>query len=93
MSPVKPVPIREDRLDSFVGHGGSCRELCGEIRCKCLKKMNRTFSQATVCAEWYSMFTLLSVQNSAVVLHGPHRLREQRSEYEYLFPFRPDRPR
>jgi nitrogenase molybdenum-iron protein alpha chain len=71
MSPVKPVPIREDRLDSFIGHGGSCRELCGEVRCKCLKKMDRTFSQATVCSEWYSMFTLLSVQNSVVVLHGP----------------------
>jgi len=71
MSPVKPVAIREDRMQSCIGQGSTCRELSGQIRCKCLKKMDRTFSQATVCAEWYSMFTLLTVQNSVSVLHGP----------------------
>lgn len=71
MSPVKPVPIREDRMQSCIGQGGSCRDLSGKIKCRCLKKMDRTFSQATVCAEWYSMFTLLTVQNSVSILHGP----------------------
>lgn len=71
MPTIKPVPTREARLESFVGYGGSCKAMADGIKCQCLKKMDRSFSQATVCQEWYSLFTLLTVQDSAAVVHAP----------------------
>jgi nitrogenase molybdenum-iron protein alpha chain len=71
MPTFKPVPTRESRLDSFIGYGGTCKAMADGIQCKCLKKMNRSFSQASVCQEWYSLFTLLTVRNSAAVVHAP----------------------
>ena len=71
MASTNPVPSREQRLGSCTAHGGSCAHLNGQIKGKCLKKASRSFTQATVCQEWYSMFTLLTVQNTVSVVHAP----------------------
>ncbi len=68
---VKPVETRESRLQSTVAYGGGCHGLANGGKCRCLKRLDRRFSQATVCQEWYSLFTLLTVRNAAVVVHGP----------------------
>ncbi|MFA6342057.1 MAG: nitrogenase component 1 [Fibrobacteraceae bacterium] len=67
----KPVPTREERLGSFAAYGGTCAGASGQIKCRCFKGLDRSFSQASVCQEWYSMFTLLTVRNSATIVHGP----------------------
>jgi nitrogenase molybdenum-iron protein alpha chain len=66
-----PVPPRETRLAATIAYGGGCRRLANDQQCGCLKRQSRSFSQATVCQEWYSMFTLLTVENTAIVVHGP----------------------
>jgi len=71
MSYTNVVPNRELRLNATVAYGGDCSCLANERRQGCLKRRARTFSQASVCQEWYSMFTLLTVENSAVIVHGP----------------------
>jgi len=68
---VKPVEIRESRLGTVIACGGSCQDVAKEARQGCLKRAERSFSQATVCQEWYSMFTLLTVQNSVAIVHAP----------------------
>lgn len=71
MPHLTAVPCREKRLDATVAYGGGCNGLANERRQGCLKRRERSFSQASVCQEWYSMFTLLTVADSALVVHGP----------------------
>jgi nitrogenase molybdenum-iron protein alpha chain len=71
MPEFRPVEIRESRLDSLVAYGGNCGELADGIRTGCLKRMERSFNQATVCQEWYAMFSLLTVANSVSIVHAP----------------------
>ena len=68
---VRTVPIREQRLGSCIAHGGTYGCLNRQIGGKCLKKASRSFNQATVCQEWYSMFTLFTVQDSVSIIHAP----------------------
>ncbi|MCX7002383.1 MAG: nitrogen fixation protein NifE [bacterium] len=71
MALIKPVPIREHRLGSCIAQGDTCGCLNQQVKGKCLKKAARAFNQATVCQEWYSMFTLLTVQNTVAIVHAP----------------------
>ncbi len=71
MAFVKTVPIREQRLGSCIAHGDTYSCLNRQIGGKCLKKASRSFNQATVCQEWYSMFTLFTVQDSVSIIHAP----------------------
>ena len=71
MSYANVVPNRELRLNATVVYGGGRSCLASERRQGCLKRRARTFSQASVCQEWYSTSTLLTVENSAVIVHGP----------------------
>jgi nitrogenase molybdenum-iron protein alpha chain len=71
MPVVKPVETRESRLHTIISYGGTCQDIAKGVRSGCLKRAERSFSQATVCQEWYSMFTLLTVQNSVAIVHAP----------------------
>jgi nitrogenase molybdenum-iron protein alpha chain len=71
MPDYRPVETRESRLDSLITFGGTCAELAGGIRERCLKRMDRSFNQTTVCQEWYALFSLITVQNSVSIVHAP----------------------
>jgi nitrogenase molybdenum-iron protein alpha/beta subunit len=71
MSVGRPVQLREIRLGAFANYGGCTQELSRHAQGPCIKRMDRAFGQATVCQEWYSMFTLLTVRDAVSIIHAP----------------------
>jgi len=62
---------REDRLGSIIAAGGTAKNLVDQTRKKCLKNQDRSFSQTTFCQQWLAMFTLATIRNTVVIVHGP----------------------
>ncbi|MDD1724791.1 MAG: hypothetical protein LUQ07_06660 [Methanospirillum sp.] len=65
------VPPREDRLGSIIAAGGTAQDLVHQARCGCLKNQNRSFSQTAFCQQWLAIFTLATVRDAVVIVHGP----------------------
>ncbi len=63
---------RENRPYALTDGGGYSRELSGKFKKRCLKNADRTFAQATQCQETNSISALLSMQDSAFVVHAPN---------------------
>jgi len=63
---------RENRPYALTDGGGCSRELSGKFKKRCLKNADRTFAQATQCQETNSISALLSMQDSAFVVHAPN---------------------
>ena len=68
---IPPVPPREDRLGSIIVAGGTAKDLVNQTRRGCLKNQERSFTQATFCQQWLAMFTLATIKDSVVIVHGP----------------------
>ncbi|WP_026881882.1 nitrogenase component 1 [Clostridium akagii] len=63
---------REDRPYALTDGGGTSKELSSNFKKRCLKNADRTFAQATQCQETNSISALLSMQDSAFVVHAPN---------------------
>ena len=50
---------------------GIAKELVDQTRRRCLKNQDRLFSQTTFCQQWLALFTLATVKDSVVIVHGP----------------------
>ncbi|HWR09135.1 nitrogenase component 1 [Sporomusa sp.] len=65
----KVVPGRESRLEACIAYGGTACGLKGENR-GCLKDQERAFSQSGLCQLLPTMGMLLTLPDTAVVVHG-----------------------
>ena len=65
------VPPREDRLGSIIVAGGTAKELVSQTKRRCLKQQDRSFTQTTFCQQWLAIFTLATIRDSVVIVHGP----------------------
>ena len=65
------LPPREDRLGSIIVAGGTAKNLVDQTRRKCIKNQDRSFSQTTFCQQWLAMFTLATIKDTVVIVHGP----------------------
>jgi nitrogenase molybdenum-iron protein alpha/beta subunit len=63
--------IRENRPHSFHDCGGSSLKLADAFQKRCLKYADRTFSQGLQCQQINSMAALMSMEDSAFVVHSP----------------------
>jgi nitrogenase molybdenum-iron protein alpha chain len=65
--------IREQRpdTDTFNDAGGCSVELARQFKDKCLKHADRTFQQGLQCQQTNSIMALLSMEDSAFVVHSP----------------------
>ncbi|TWH47546.1 nitrogenase component 1 [Sporomusa sp. KB1] len=65
----KVVPGRESRLEACIAYGGTACSLKGENK-GCLKNQERAFSQSGLCQLLPTMGMLLTLPDTAVVVHG-----------------------
>jgi len=65
----KVVPGREERVGACMAYGGTACGL-GQADGACLKNQNRSFSQAGLCMALPVMGMLLTLPDTAVVIHG-----------------------
>lgn len=65
----KVVPGRESRLEACIAYGGTACSLKSQNR-GCLKNQERAFSQAGLCQLLPTMGMLLTLPDTAVVVHG-----------------------
>ena len=65
--------IREQRTntDTFNDAGGCSFDIAGRFKTKCLKRADRTFQQGLQCQQTNSIMALLSMEDSAFVVHSP----------------------
>jgi nitrogenase molybdenum-iron protein alpha chain len=65
--------IREERFDTdtFLHQGGDSCELADKFGKKCLQRADRTFSQGQQCQQINSLNTLISFENSVLIVHSP----------------------
>lgn len=63
------VPGREERLSACMAYGGSACGLGGQSKL-CLKNQDRSFSQAGLCQLLPTLGMLLTLPETAVVVHG-----------------------
>lgn len=63
------VPAREDRISACMAFGGTACGL-GRSDFACLKNQNRSFSQAGLCQALPTLGMLLTLPDTAVVVHG-----------------------
>lgn len=63
--------IRESRPFTYNDAGGDSTVMCGNFKDHCMKYADRTFSQGLQCQEINSMAALLSLEDSAFVVHSP----------------------
>ncbi|MDR0875987.1 MAG: nitrogenase [Clostridiales Family XIII bacterium] len=64
------VAVREIRLGSITGFGGSAEELMQQSRCG-LKDKGRSFSQCLGCSTAQAACMVTLIQDAAVISHGP----------------------
>ena len=50
---------------------GQQEELVSQTRRGCLKNQDRSFTQTTFCQQWLAIFTLATVRDTVVIVHGP----------------------
>ncbi|WP_010258185.1 nitrogenase component 1 [Treponema primitia] len=79
------VPIRENRLGSITGFSGTAGELVGQARKGCLKEKVRSFSQCLGCSTSNAACTLILIQDSAVISHGPVGCAGCLHEYAFTY--------
>ncbi len=65
----KVVPGREDRVAACMAHGG-CASGIGKQDKICLKNNERGFSQAGLCQLLPTLGMLLTLPDTAVIIHG-----------------------
>ncbi|MEM5769796.1 MAG: nitrogenase component 1, partial [Bacillota bacterium] len=65
----KVVPGRENRLEACIAYGGTACGLKTQNR-SCLKNQERSFSQAGLCQLLPTMGMLLTLPETAVIVHG-----------------------
>lgn len=65
----KTVPGREDRVAACMAHGG-CASGMGKQDKICLKNNERGFSQAGLCQLLPTLGMLLTLPDTAVIVHG-----------------------
>ncbi|MDA8235133.1 MAG: nitrogenase [Clostridia bacterium] len=65
----KAAPGREDRLEACMAYGGTACGLGKENR-SCLKNQERGFSQSGLCVALPTLGMLLTLPDTAVVVHG-----------------------
>ncbi len=65
----KVVPGRENRLEACIAYGGTACGLKMQNR-SCLKNQERSFSQAGLCQLLPTMGMLLTLPETAVIVHG-----------------------
>ena len=65
------VEVREARLGSVTGYAGTAAGLVGCARTGKLKDRYRTFSQCLGCSTSNAACTVILIQESAVISHGP----------------------
>jgi nitrogenase molybdenum-iron protein alpha chain len=65
--------IREHRPDTetFTDWGGTSRDAAEQYGKKCLARADRTFSQGLQCQQINSVMALLSMEDSAFIVHSP----------------------
>jgi nitrogenase molybdenum-iron protein alpha chain len=68
---VAEVQIRENRLGSITGFGGTAKELVTRARNGTLEDKNRSFSQCNGCSTMIAACTVSLIQDGAVISHGP----------------------
>lgn len=65
----KAAPGREERLEACIAFGGKACSLGGQNK-GCLKNQERSFSQSGLCQMLPALMMLLTLPDSAVVVHG-----------------------
>jgi nitrogenase molybdenum-iron protein alpha chain len=63
--------IRESRPYTYNDLGGAAKQIAGDFDKKCLKAADRTFSQGLQCQQINSVSCVLSMEDSAFILHSP----------------------
>ncbi|MGD0818905.1 MAG: nitrogenase component 1, partial [Methanomassiliicoccales archaeon] len=65
------VPTREARLNSVIAFGGTGKELVRSTKQKCLKQLDRGFSQCAACDEMMPLINSALIEGNVVVAHSP----------------------
>lgn len=65
------VEIRESRLNSITGFGGTARELCDKSKGGRLCDKSRSFSQCLGCSSGNALCMLVMIQDAVVINHAP----------------------
>ncbi|MHC6180486.1 nitrogenase component 1 [Clostridium sp. JNZ X4-2] len=65
------VEIRESRLGSITGFGGSAKELCSKSKSGKLCEKRRSFSQCLGCSSGNALCQLVMIQDAVVINHAP----------------------
>jgi nitrogenase molybdenum-iron protein alpha chain len=63
--------IRESRPDTYNDLGGTGSELAGNFNKRCIKHADRSFSQGLQCQQINSIAAVLSLEESAFIVHAP----------------------
>lgn len=71
MTKSSTAVIREDRLGSITGYCGTSNDLASQSRLKCLQNADRSFTQAFQCQQMTTILTLLTIRESALIIHAP----------------------
>lgn len=71
MSKSNTAINREDRLGSITGFYGTNKDLTDQLQQNCLQNADRSFTQAFQCQQMTSILTLLTIRDSALIIHAP----------------------
>ncbi|GHU82237.1 nitrogenase [Clostridia bacterium] len=63
--------IRESRPNTYTELGGSNTQIANDFDKKCIKNADRTFSQGLQCQQINSISAVLSLEDSAFIIHSP----------------------
>jgi len=65
------VPTREERLNTVIAWGGTGKELVKCSKSKCLKQLDRGFTQCAACDEMMPLANSALINGNVVVAHSP----------------------